>query len=180
MTANQHEDAVRVATPPTPDPRERGEALAVAIIASEIGDAIAAHDSGENVSPETRARHVVAALRAPAPSEAVAWQRCPVCDGHGYLGYPKGVAPGQSFFDSSTGNYPCHACNGRGALATHPAPARGVTVTEAMVADALFRAMLVKRDGLALRFAVGEMHDLTSDIPRIAAHLTAILTPDAP
>jgi hypothetical protein len=49
------------------------------IIASEIGDAIAAHDSGEEVNPVVRAQHVVndlaANLRAPQPSagEPVAW-----------------------------------------------------------------------------------------------------------
>lgn len=37
---------------------------AVDVVASEIGDAIAAHDSGETVNPEARAKHVVAALRA--------------------------------------------------------------------------------------------------------------------
>ena len=56
--------------PPTPDldavetwirkPRD----LVVDIVASEIGDAIAAHDSGESVNPEARARHVAAAVRA--------------------------------------------------------------------------------------------------------------------
>ncbi len=35
---------------------------AVAIVASEIGDAIAAHDAGENVNAVDRAKHVVAAL----------------------------------------------------------------------------------------------------------------------
>jgi hypothetical protein len=34
----------------------------VAIVASEIGDAIAAHDAGENVNAVDRAKHVVAAL----------------------------------------------------------------------------------------------------------------------
>ncbi len=48
-------------------PRDR----AVDIVASEIGDAIAAHDAGEKVNPETRAKHVVAALAAVSrPAEA--------------------------------------------------------------------------------------------------------------
>lgn len=38
-----------------------------AIIASEIGDAIAAHDAGETVDPVARARHVVAAIMESAP-----------------------------------------------------------------------------------------------------------------
>lgn len=42
------------------------------IIASEIGDAIAAHDSGETVNPMSRAKHVVAVLHTqPAPSPDV-------------------------------------------------------------------------------------------------------------
>lgn len=75
-----------------------------------------------------------ALLAAPASSgragegtvtEAGVAQKCPVCVGHGYLDYPKGVAPGQTFAASSTGNYPCHACDGRGLL-----PVVSINVTE--------------------------------------------------
>src|SRR5574343_1606534 len=47
---------------------------ALAMIASEISDAIAAHDSGEQVNATERARHVLSALPASPPEgEAVAW-----------------------------------------------------------------------------------------------------------
>lgn len=49
------------------------------------------------------------------------FQKCPVCEGHGFLSYPKGVAPGQKFTSSSTGNFPCHRCAGIGTLDKYPA-----------------------------------------------------------
>lgn len=51
-------------------------------------------------------------------------QRCPVCDGHGFLNYPKGVARNQEFFTASgSGPWPCHRCEGKGTLALRlPSP----------------------------------------------------------
>lgn len=60
---------------PTDRPAEPAGTLgekAVLLIASEIGDAIVAHDAGERVNAIVRARHVLAALPAvPAPSSGV-------------------------------------------------------------------------------------------------------------
>lgn len=56
---------------PTARPAEPAGTLeekAVLLIASEIGDAIVAHDAGERVNAIVRARHVLAALPAPVPT----------------------------------------------------------------------------------------------------------------
>lgn len=43
--------------------------------------------------------------------------RCPVCNGHGVVSYPKGIAADQeSFTSSSPGPWPCRACDGSGVL----------------------------------------------------------------
>lgn len=42
--------------------------------------------------------------------------RCPVCNGHGYVSYPPGIADGQPFSSSSAGPWPCHACEGGGII----------------------------------------------------------------
>lgn len=49
------------------------------------------------------------------------WQRCPVCDGHGLVAYPPGVAYGMQFSTSSAGPWPCQRCNGAGTI-LRPAP----------------------------------------------------------
>lgn len=70
-------NAAYIAPPP-----EGNRDYAVDVIASEIGDAIAAHDSGEKVNPDARAKQVVAALRArPLPADvqaAAAMLRCDI------------------------------------------------------------------------------------------------------
>ena len=40
--------------------------------------------------------------------------RCPVCEGHGVVGYPPGTPAGQPFTGSSTGPWECRPCGGTG------------------------------------------------------------------
>lgn len=44
------------------------------------------------------------------------WQKCPVCEGTGYVAYPHGTAAGQSWGSTDCSNKPCHRCGGSGTI----------------------------------------------------------------
>jgi RecJ-like exonuclease len=44
------------------------------------------------------------------------YQKCPVCDGCGYVAYPYGNAVGQSWDSTDCSNHQCHRCNGTGTI----------------------------------------------------------------
>jgi len=44
------------------------------------------------------------------------WQRCPVCEGHGLVPYPPGVAVSMPFTSSSMGPWVCPTCKGIGKI----------------------------------------------------------------
>lgn len=114
-------DGLDLISEPAPPARERAEAVAWKVIDDRFTQGGILTQEREMVEGLARdPRSLILPLYSAAPMA----QKCPVCDGHAYLSYPKGVAPGQSFTDSSTGNYPCHACEGRGLLYPHPAPPR--------------------------------------------------------
>lgn len=51
-----------------------------------------------------------------APLMSKIYQKCPVCEGHGYVTYPFGVAPGQVWSSTDCSNKQCHRCNGTGTV----------------------------------------------------------------
>lgn len=48
------------------------------------------------------------------------WQKCPVCEGHGYVSYPYGNAAGQSWNSTDCSNKQCHRCGGSGTIQRPP------------------------------------------------------------
>lgn len=48
--------------------------------------------------------------------EVVPWQKCPVCDGHGLVMYPPGLARGQDWSGISSGPWRCECCHGARAI----------------------------------------------------------------
>ena len=186
MTANQHEDAVRVATPPTPDPRERGVNYAAMMAARDENERDAARvvdaylaDHGVRWSPGAAqmAADLLAleALRAPAPSEAVL-----SATDLAYVFARRLVTDG---VDLSRPVKLTHEMVERAMIGvvksyrdTHPAPARGVT--EAMVVKA--KMAMEGWRGDSHRYACLDLFRRGEDgMVRLHRALTAALTPDA-
>ena len=42
------------------------------------------------------------------------WQKCPICEGTGYVAYPYGTAAGQTWSSTDCSNKQCHRCDGTG------------------------------------------------------------------
>ncbi len=100
----------------TPDP-SAGSALAQLL--DEYEREISLWTLSDDMGDKDGAAHHETKLRAARQrvEEAVrqlesAPQKCPICDGHGLLPYPEGVAYGMGFTSSSAGPWPCHFCKG--------------------------------------------------------------------
>lgn len=95
-------------------------AIATAIETLEYQAELHGVDGAVDLATASRAhaatlREYLAAL---SPERGEPEQRCPVCEGHGFLNYPKGIAHDQpSFTASEAGPWPCHRCEGKGTLA---------------------------------------------------------------
>ena len=44
------------------------------------------------------------------------WQKCPICEGTGYVAYPYGTAAGQAGSSTDCSNKQCHRCDGIGTI----------------------------------------------------------------
>ena len=210
-------------TPPTPDPRERGEtsperdALYVAIV--RYGDAREKHPGDYAVRDEAAGvvgaaiEEFAAALRAPAPSEAVAWLIEKPQPGGVYWWHGKRHALAAINEDYNPDHFPSAIAYEFGPVAAeavrfnsredadvvirrfppqwrsvliasehmwvsaHPAPARGVTVTEAMVRAAQNAPVCALHVGWNGNNESIECDDCLRNA--LTAALTAALTPDA-
>lgn len=84
------------------------------------------------------------------------WQRCPICDGHGWLSYPPGTPAHVPFHGTSVGPWQCHRCEGAGTIET---PEQRVTIDT----DWLRRKIAIEPDGMDCEAGARELPTGGSD-----------------